>query len=817
MQNANRKLKTLGGKMQKIGKGMTLGITTPLLGIGALAVKTFADFEQAMAKVNAISGATDIQFKKLEESALALGRSTRFTSAEVANLQLNYSKLGFSPEEIIKVTAATLDLALATGSDLANSATVAASTLRGFGLEATEMQHVVDVMALSFSSSALDLEKFQTAMGTLAPVAKNAGVSLDQATGYLSILVDRGVDATTAGTGLRNIFLDLAGSGQTLDGALGEIRNSTNKNKVAFDLFGKRGATVAAIMADNADEANNLAVSYSNSEGAAKRMAAIMDNTLQGSFLKLKSAVEGAMISIGQELAPVILKVADYVSGLVTKFTELSPSVKKFILVVGGVAAAIGPLLALAGTILPAIGAGFALLTGPIGLIALALTGIGVIIYKNWVPIKKTLNDIANYFIELYNESTVFRIAVEAVSLAFKNMFNVGRFVFETLKNIVGGFIEQFTNGFKTVGKIIKAVLTGDIGAIPGILKDAVDGGKSVFTGFTDELKNDWKDLTDSIKKNGKDAFDNVVKRKLKILEENVDATAITDAVSGAVTNGLGGTKTPTGGTGGSGGAAVTEDYVPDELKGLDELLAIPDVIGDAMSDAAGKSFLGTMAEATENDIEKIDGDITALVDSMAEKTVQLSEIGQVFSDAIGSSFGALGSVLAETFETGNVIFDSFIQTIVQGLTQLAAAFVQNLIFEKAIATAKKSVDYGKASANAIVIATNAAAALGPFGIAALPGLIASQVGIVSGAFAGIAAFADGGIVGGSSFYGDKLLARVNSGELILNEDQQKKLYNMTNSNSTNVNVGLDGSFRLDGQDLILAVERATKRNNRTS
>ena len=297
-------------------------------------------------------------------------------------MKLNYSKLGFSPEEIISVTAATLDLALATGSDLANSATVAASTLRGFGLDASEMQRVVDVMASSFSGSALDLEKFQTSMGALAPVAKNAGVSIEEATSFLALLVDRGVDASTAGTGLRNIFLDLAGSGESLEDAMAKISNSTNKNKAAFDAFGKRGATVAAIMADNIAEAKDLEKSFIGSAGAAKRMAKIMDNTTEGALLKMKSAIEGASISLGEQLAPYIKKAAEFISRLAQSFKDLSPEAKKFIVIIGGIAAVVGPLLVALGfmmtTVLPGLATAFASLTAvmaanPFGLLAVAI------------------------------------------------------------------------------------------------------------------------------------------------------------------------------------------------------------------------------------------------------------------------------------------------------------------------------------------------------------------------------------------------------------------------------------------------------------
>lgn len=239
MANAQKKMTAVGKQMQKVGAGLTVGLTAPVVALGVKATNTFADFEQALAKVEAVSGATGTEMVGLRKNAEDLGASTRFAASEVAGLQLNLSKLGFKPQEILAATDGILSLALATGEDLGNSATVAASTIRGFGLEISETQRVVDVMASSFSSSALDLEKFSTAMAVVAPVANVAGQSIEDTTGFLSVLVNAGIDASTAGTGLRNIFLDIAQKGITLDDALNKINTSTNKNATSLSLFGK--------------------------------------------------------------------------------------------------------------------------------------------------------------------------------------------------------------------------------------------------------------------------------------------------------------------------------------------------------------------------------------------------------------------------------------------------------------------------------------------------------------------------------------------------------------------------------------------------
>ena len=344
-QNLSRSLKSTGKKMQSVGKSMSMSLTAPIVALGGLAVKTFADFEQSMAKVKAISGATGKDFEALTQTAKDLGISTRFAASEVSDLMLNYSKLGFSSGEIQKITASTLDLALATGEDLATSAMVAGGTLRAFGLDASQMGMVTDVMAKSFSSSALDLNKFQVSMASVAPIAKGLGQSLQQTTAQLGVLVNNGIEASTAGTMLRNMMLTATKDGFSMEEALSEIASSTDKAGTSLKYFDKRATATALVLAENIDKVQGLNDTLLDSEGAAKGMADIMDNTLEGSMMKLKSATEGLGISFGEILAPAIGKIANFVSDMAMKFANLSKPTKNIILVLASMTAGIGPLI----------------------------------------------------------------------------------------------------------------------------------------------------------------------------------------------------------------------------------------------------------------------------------------------------------------------------------------------------------------------------------------------------------------------------------------------------------------------------------------
>jgi hypothetical protein len=305
----NRELRDTKSLATRVGQGVTnafKGIAGAFAGAFAAqgvfnffknASETIANFEQQLAKVKAVTGATTKEFENLKRSAKELGASSQFTATQVGELQEEFAKLGFSTNEILAATEATLDLATATQSDLGQAATVAASTIRGFGLDAKETQRVTDVMAASFTQSSLDINKFQTAMASVAPVAKSAGVSLEQTTAILGKITDSGVDASTAGTALRNIYLKLAESGMTWDEALNSINTATDKNARALELFGTRGATVATIIANNTTNIEEFTAALEDSTGAASDMADIVGDTLQGDLKALSSAWEGLILS----------------------------------------------------------------------------------------------------------------------------------------------------------------------------------------------------------------------------------------------------------------------------------------------------------------------------------------------------------------------------------------------------------------------------------------------------------------------------------------------------------------------------------------
>jgi len=318
LATGQKKASSFTGKLTKSFGLAALGAAAAMKAMQLLSssiangIKTFVGFEFAMAKVKAVTGATQEEFEQLKSSAMNLGRTTFFTASQVAQLQLNLSKLGFTTTEVLQSQEAILQLSTAMGEDLGRTATVVASTVRGFSLDASEAGRVADVMARAFSSSALDLEKFQTSMSKVSSIAEMAGFSLEDTTALLGTLTDRGIEASIAGTSLRNILLKLQDPTSDLSKRLGRTVHSGEDLVIALKELKNSGIDVAGVMgivdqrqvmAMNSFINSSFAIEdfteqLNNASGAGRGMSDIMENTVQGSIFKVKSAWEGLTLTI---------------------------------------------------------------------------------------------------------------------------------------------------------------------------------------------------------------------------------------------------------------------------------------------------------------------------------------------------------------------------------------------------------------------------------------------------------------------------------------------------------------------------------------
>jgi hypothetical protein len=301
---------------QKFSAGLKNMFNPFTIGVGAVAglgaalsnaIGIVNDFEKANSKLKAILGenGTAGAMKLMSDQAKQLGASTAFTAGEVSGLQTELAKLGFDVSEIENMTGAVLDLAAASGTELAEAAANTGAIINAFGLESGDAAHVADVMASSFSKSALDMEKFSETMKNASPIARAAGVSLEVATAAAGKLADANISGSKAGTDLRRIFSELVKDGKpfadSLDDIAGKMNGASTKAEklaIAEDLVGKRAKGALLVLVDQKDELGFLASELDNADGSARAMADTMLDNVAGSLTKANSAYEGFVLSL---------------------------------------------------------------------------------------------------------------------------------------------------------------------------------------------------------------------------------------------------------------------------------------------------------------------------------------------------------------------------------------------------------------------------------------------------------------------------------------------------------------------------------------
>lgn len=488
-----------------------------------------------------------------------------------------------------------------------------------------------------------------------------------------------------------------------------------------------------------------------------------------GGLKQLQNSLGDLMEDFGAIIAEAILPFVAKIKSLVSSFKALSPETKKFIVILAGVAAAVGPLLLLAGTILPALGTGFTLLTGPIGLIIAGLTAVGVIIYKNWKPIKAELVALANYFVDLYNESVAFRIAIEYVALQFKTMFTVVKFVFKNIYTIITGVVRQIVNQFKAMGDVFKGALTLDPKAIIKGVKDFGVATKENLAKVIDGFKINFGDAITDVSANMKTAIENVANKKHKtVLEVEVAPVGANASILQS---------------GGPGGAATRP-----------QATAL-----DTSSFAVG---IQPLADGVLENAEVLDGALTGVQDRFVDFSSEVSGILTETSANVLAGFGVMIAGLMDGSLTMGDVAGGLMKTIGGLAIQLGEAAIKIGVGMLAIKAAFKNPFTAIAAGIALV---------------AIGTLISNAGNITSGGGNYAGAFADGGMVGGSSFSGDKLFARVNSGEMILNQRQQGNLGNLISPASSMLNVVLGGELTADAGKLKVVLDKYDTRKNRTS
>ena len=297
-QTATGGIKAMAMALVSSGIGVVvLGLGSLVAGLGSVISKS-TEFEKALSTLEAVSGSSSNEMTQLSDLAKELGSTTAFTASQVVELQTELAKLGFKTSDISNATGAILDLAASLEVGLGEAAEFSGSLVKSFGLTTEETARVVDVMAKSTSSSALNFEGLRESLKLVAPVAKATDVSIERTTALLGVLADRGLKGSIAGTGLGQTFVELNKKGLTLEQAMDKVSSSSNKLGTAMKLVGTRGGRALLTLTEGRGDIEKLTQSFEGAEGAAKKMADIKLDNLAGDTTKLASAWEGFLLTL---------------------------------------------------------------------------------------------------------------------------------------------------------------------------------------------------------------------------------------------------------------------------------------------------------------------------------------------------------------------------------------------------------------------------------------------------------------------------------------------------------------------------------------
>ena len=393
---AQSQLRDFGKACQGLGRDMMAfggALSLPFI----LAERSFAGFDDKMRLVQAVTSSTGEQFDQLTKTAQRLGRETSFTAQQVADAMIGLGRMGFNPSEIVSAIDSVLNLSRATGTDLAESADIAANSLRIFGLEAGKMSQVSDVLTATANGSAQTLTDLFEGLKMAAPQAASCGESIEETCAALGVMANMGIKGSLAGTALRKAFVqfadtkvqamlrevgvesvDASGNLRKMATVMRDIAVATAKmptaERLSFmkDVFDVRGMMSGISLTANIDEMDKFLARLKDVSGAADETARAMDRGIGGSFRLFRSAVEGTMNAVGEALTETLKPMTDDVTAVINTFTKWVEANRGL---VTSVAATVASVAALGGALF-VLGTTSRVLGTGVGVVSKAVSGV---------------------------------------------------------------------------------------------------------------------------------------------------------------------------------------------------------------------------------------------------------------------------------------------------------------------------------------------------------------------------------------------------------------------------------------------------------
>lgn len=554
---AEQKVKGLSSAFKTTGSILTKNVTVPLVGVGAMAVKVASDFESGMSEVQAISGATGKQLNDLKDKAIEMGAKTKFSATESADAFKYMAMAGWDTEAMLAGIEGVMNLASASGEDLATTSDIVTDALTAFGMKADETQRFVDVLARASSRSNTNVAMMGETFKYVAPVAGSLGYSVEDTAVAIGLMANSGIKGSQAGTALRSMFTRLVkpvgeakeaveelginitntdGTMKPLSQTMEELRTifdgltESEKAQYASMLAGQEGMSrLLAIVNASEEDFKKLTEEINNSTGATKEMSDIMMNNTAGAITLLKSALESAGIIIGEQLTPYIRQLAEWITGLVERFNSLSEEQQEQVTKWGLILASIGPILLIVSKLLPLFMSLFNIFQMLISPLATLITSVnqfgwgltmlgakeGVItFFTSFINVLKTILGAINPVIAIIGVLIATIVTLWNTNEEFRNKVIE---IWNNLKTSIGDFVSGIKQILDDLGlnfeEIKKAILftwkslcnslspliTGAMDIVVRVIDGALDTILGVFKVFAKLFKGDWRGALNAV------------------------------------------------------------------------------------------------------------------------------------------------------------------------------------------------------------------------------------------------------------------------------------------------------------------------------
>lgn len=511
------KLKDVGSNIEGAGKKL-LPVTATVTALGTASVKTAADFEAAMSKVAAVSGASGKELEDLTAKAREMGSKTKFSASEAAEAMNYMAMAGWKTEDMLSGIEGVMNLAAASGEDLATTSDIVTDALTAFGLSAQDSGHFADVLAAASSNANTNVSMMGETFKYCAPIAGALGFSVEDTAEAIGLMANAGIKSTQAGTSLRTIMTNLSGEVKICGENIGEVTVATTnadgsmrdlsdiladcrtafsglseseKAAAAESLVGKNAMSgFLALMNAGEGDIAKLSGAIDNCNGAAQSMADTMNNNLEGQLTILKSQLQELAISFGEILLPAVKKIVGWVQGFIDVLNSLPDGVKETIVTVALIAAALGPVLIIIGKIITAVGTIMTIVPKVVGVIKAVKTAFlalnATMLANPIVLIIAAIAALVAAFIYLWNNCDEFR------------QFWID--LWDSIKEIAVAVWEALKEFFVAAWEFIKTTAETVWNALASFFTGLWEGIKNTFTTVVNAISNFLSTMWNTIK-----------------------------------------------------------------------------------------------------------------------------------------------------------------------------------------------------------------------------------------------------------------------------------------------------------------------------